>query len=99
MKVSNWLVIDKNGVKSTRKTKPSLDWDEIAVKINLEIPDEIFRRPTIEATVKVVDVPNNAYEPQLIIDSVKDIEQQTGAKIKFTVSHVAEESTDNGSNA
>lgn len=99
MKVSNWLVIDKNGVKSTRKTKPSLDWDEIAVKINLDIPDEIFKRPTIEATVKVTDVPNTAYEPELIINSVKDIEQQTGAKINFTVSHVAEESNDNASNA
>lgn len=91
MKVSNWLVIDKNGIKGTRKTKPALDWDEVAVKINLDIPDEIFKRPTIEATLKVVDVPNTAFEPDLIIDSVKDIEQQTGAKINFTVSHVAEE--------
>lgn len=90
MKVSNWLVIDKNGVKATRKTKPALDWDEVAVKINLEIPDEIFKRPTIEATLKVTDVPNTAFEPALIIDSVKDIEQQTGAKINFTVTHVAE---------
>lgn len=99
MKVSNWLVIDKNGIKATRKTKPGLDWDEIAVKINLEVPDELFRRPTIEATVRVQDVPNNAYQPELIIDSVKEIEQQTGAKINFTVSHVNEDEADNASNA
>lgn len=91
MKVSNWLVINKNGVKTVRKSKPSLDWDEIAVKINLEIPNELFQRPTIEATVKVTDVPNTAYEPELVIDSIKDIEQQLGAKINLTVSHVNEE--------
>lgn len=91
MRVNNWLVINRNGIKTTRKTKPALEFDEIAVKLNLEIPDELFRRPTIEATVKVTDVPNNAYEPELIINSVKDIEQQLGAKINLTVSHVAEE--------
>lgn len=92
MKVSNWLIINKNGVKSVRKSKPSLDWDEIAVKINLEIPNELFQRPTIEATVKVVDVPNNAYDPDVVIDDIKDIEQRTGAKVNLTVSHVTEES-------
>lgn len=92
MKVSNWLIIDRKGIKATRKQKPALDWDEIAVKLNLEIPDELFRRPTIDATVKVTDVPNTAYEPTLIIDSIKDIEQQLGAKVQLTVSHVAEES-------
>lgn len=91
MKVSNWLVINKNGVKTVRKSKPSLDWDEIAVKLNIEIPNELFQRPTIEATVKVTDVPNNAYDPDVIIDDIKDIEQRTGAKVNLTVSHVAEE--------
>lgn len=91
MKVSNWLVINRNGVKTVRKSKPSLDWDEIAVKLNLEIPDELFRRPTIEASVKVTDVPNTVYQPDLIIASINDIEQQLGAKVNLTVSHVTEE--------
>lgn len=88
MKVSNWLVINKNGVKAVRKTKPSLDWDEIAVKINLDVPKELFDRPTLEATLQVKDVPNNAYKPDVIIDTVDLIEQQTGAKINFTVTRV-----------
>lgn len=91
MKVSNWLVIDRNGVKATRKTKPSLDWDEIAIKINLEIPNELFQRPTLEATVQVTDLPNNAYKPDVIIDTVDLIEQQTGAKINFTVVQATDE--------
>jgi len=96
MKVSNWLVINKNGVKAVRKTKPPLGWDEIAIKINLDIPNELFQRPTLEATVQVIDVPNMAYKPDVILDTVDLIEQQTGAKINFTVSHVQEEPDENG---
>lgn len=91
MKVSNWLVINRNGVKTVRKSKPALEWDEIAVKLNIEIPNELFQRPTIEATVKVTDVPNTVYEPELVIADIQDIEQRLGAKINLTVSHVAEE--------
>jgi len=80
MKTTSWLIIDRNGIKATRKTKPALDWDEIAIKVNLEVPNELFQRPTIEATVKVTDVPNNAYEPEIILNTVDLIEQQTGAK-------------------
>lgn len=91
MKASSWLIIDRNGIKTTRKTKPELDWDEIAIKVNLEIPSELFQRPTIEATVLVKDVPNNAYEPEIIINTKELIEQQTGAKINFRVLPVEEE--------
>lgn len=91
MRVSNWLVINRNGVKTVRKSKPALEWDEIAVKLNIEIPNELFQRPTIEATVKVTDVPNTVYEPELVIADIQDIEQRLGAKINLTVSHVAEE--------
>lgn len=87
MKAKEWLIINKNGIKSTRKTKPALDWDEIAVQINLEIPDELFKRPTIEARLEVKDVPNNAYNPEIIVNTASLIEQQTGAKINFTVVH------------
>lgn len=96
MKVSNWLIIDKNGIKAARKTKPALDWDEIAIKVNLDIPNELFQRPTIEATVQVKDIPNNAYEPEIVLDTVDLIEQQTGAKINFKV--VPAEEAENGSN-
>lgn len=91
MKANSWLIIDRNGIKATRKTKPALDWNEIAIKINLEIPNELFQRPTIEATVSVKDVPNNAYEPEIIINTKELIEQQTGAKINFRILPVEEE--------
>lgn len=49
------------------------------------MPDELFKRPAIEATLIVKDVPNNAYEPDIILNTVDLIEQQTGAKINFRI--------------
>jgi len=95
MILTNWLVVNKNGVKSVRKQKPSLDWDEVAVKLNIDVPKELFERPTLEASLVVSEIPNNAYHPDVILDTVDLIEQQTGAKINFTVSTVIEnESTE-----
>lgn len=88
MILASWLVVNKNGIKTVRKQKPSLDWDEVAVKINIDVPKELFERPTLEASLVVKDIPNNAYQPEVILDTVDLIEQQTGAKINFTVSPV-----------
>ncbi len=85
MKIINWLIINKNGIRGIRKTKPDLSYNEIAAKIILDIPKEIFERPQIEATIKIDEVPNNAYRPDLIINTKELIEQQTGAKIDFKI--------------
>lgn len=91
MKFIQYLILNKNGIKGVRKTKPGLEYDEIAIKVNLDIPKELFERPSIEATLKINDVPNNAYNPEIIINTVDLIEQQTGAKIDFKVLKVEEE--------
>ena len=91
MKIINWLVINKNGIKTVRKSKPDLEYNEIAIKINLEIPKELFERPLIEATLKIEDVPNNAYNPDIILNTKELIEQQTGAKIDFKLLNVEED--------
>lgn len=85
MKITQWLVLGKSGIKAVRKTKPSLDWNEIAVKINLEVPDQLFVRPTIEARIIVGDVPSNVIDVEDVIVNTKElIEQQTGIKVNFT---------------
>ncbi len=85
MIIINWLILDKKGIKAARKTKPDLKWNEIAIKIKLDIPKELFDRPQLEATIKVDSIPNNAYKPDLIINTKELIEQQTGAKIEFNI--------------
>lgn len=90
MRITQWLIINKNGIKGVRKTKPDLAYNEIAMKIYLELPKELFERPQIEATLKIEDIPNNAYRPDLIINTKNLIEQQTGAKIDFKILPIEE---------
>jgi len=85
MKSNCYLIIGKNGVRGFRKNKPDLNWDEISCKISLSIPDELFKRPHIQATIDVRDIPNTVYDPQLILNTKELIEQQTGAKIDFQI--------------
>jgi len=91
MKVKQWFAVNKNGITKVRKTKPALDWNELAFQIELVIPDELFRRPTISAKVEIKDVPNMAYEPELVINTKELIEQQTGVKVEMQIVHPNEE--------
>lgn len=85
MLLVNWLVVNRNGVRGVRKTKPSLEYDEVAIKLNINVPKELFERPSLEATITVDALPDNSFSPQVVIDTVDLIEQQTGAKISFQV--------------
>lgn len=90
MRMINWLIVNKNGIKGVRKTKPDLAYNEIAIKVILELPRELFERPQIEATLRIEDIPNNAYKPDLIINTKDLIEQQTGVKIDFKILPIEE---------
>ena len=85
MRVTNWLIINENGIKGVRKTKPDLAYNEIACRLQLDIPKELFERPQIEASLKIENISNNAYNPEIILNTKDLIEQQTGAKINFKI--------------
>ncbi len=87
MKVKQWLTLGKHGIVKVTKAKPALGWDNIAMQIELDVPDELFRRPTIQAKLIIKDIPNNAYDPEIIINTKELIEQQTGARIEMSVVH------------
>ena len=91
MKENAYLIIGRRGIRGVRKTKPSLEWDEIACKITLDVPDELFKRPHIEATLKIENVPNNVYNPEVVINTKELIEQQTGCKVDFKIIPYEEE--------
>lgn len=69
------------------KTAPSLDFNEIAIKLNLQLPDELFEKPTLTASI---DVPKEAISSPVIetevIDNVQDIiKKNTGFEVKLTL--------------
>jgi hypothetical protein len=86
MKVEGYLTTNKRGSARFTKTKTTLNWDEISIKISFVIPDELFQRPTIEAKLEVSsDVIPKPQPVEAIINTKELIEQSTGAKINFSV--------------
>lgn len=70
------------------KSKPSTRSDEIAVKINLSIPNALFEKPVIEFRVKIPE--SAATLPTLEADITDDLavrlEEQLGQRVHLTIS-------------
>lgn len=82
-----YLVLNKKGVKKVSKGRPSLDWDEISISMEVSLPNSLFEKPQLHATVKVDD---NQVAPTIINAEMKDniqtaIQQHTGIPIKLTI--------------
>lgn len=86
MKVNGYLNIKSNGSVRFTKSRAGLDWNEIAMKVNMNIPDEFFRRPMLEANITISDDVIPRPQPtELILNSKQLIEESTGAKIDFVI--------------
>lgn len=66
---------------------PALAANEIAIRFDLDLPDELFTKPTLRASIKV---PKEAVSRPMIdavvLDNIRQVlEQQLGAKIELAV--------------
>lgn len=89
MKVKKWLTIGRNGSARITKGKPGLDWDEIAIQLDIELPDALFQRPRLAASITV---PEEAAATDVIDTIVADnvqeaIEQATGLEFSISICH------------
>lgn len=87
MKLKRYLIVKKNGSTRITKQAPSIEWDEVFMLLNIELPDKVFDRPLLQATITVDD---KAVQPAVIEASVVSevenvIEQRTGYEIRLTV--------------
>lgn len=83
MKIKPYLVINSRGSVRVVKTNPSLAFDEVAMQIHIELPDELFKKPRLEASLVV---PKNAVQTPTIdvetIDNMQQaIKQHTGVEV------------------
>jgi hypothetical protein len=74
-----------SGRISTRT--PDLEAGEVAIKLNVEVPETLFKKPQLQATVVI---PQSSVSPPVIdatvLDNVKEIlEQQTGLAITLNL--------------
>lgn len=87
MIIKKHLVIKKNGSCRLCVNQPSLDWDEVSVLLEVSMPDAIFERPRLEASITI---PDDAALPDMINSEVienatKAIEQATGLTFAVNV--------------
>ena len=87
MKLQCHLTVNKNGSVRVSKGKPDLSWDEVSVKINMELPDMLFKKPQLEASIIV---PEDAAIPKQIDVDVQDniinsIKEITGMEVKLII--------------
>lgn len=90
MKLSGYLVVrqPKGWRTPTAKfvvKKPAIDSNEIAIKIECNIPDELFTRPQLKF---IIDIPKEAVHQKEIsaevVGNIKElIQQNTGLEIKL----------------
>ena len=86
MKCNGYLSVNSRGTTRFTKTRCGLNWDEISIKISMDIPDKLFERPLIEAKIQVSkDIIPKAQPVELILNTKELIEQSTGAKIEFSI--------------
>ena len=53
MKVKKYLAVKKNGQTRIVANKPSLMPNEIAIQLNIEVPDQLFTKPTLVADITI----------------------------------------------
>lgn len=74
------------GHVSAFKTKPDTREDEIALRLTLEVPDEIFEEPVYEAKLLIPKNTNKLPETTEIAKSVAaEISKQVGFRVKVDI--------------
>lgn len=94
MQVEVWLKIEarkryqrwQTGAIHAFKTKPTTSDSEIAIKINIEIPDEVFEEPVYEAKLVIPKVTRKMPESSEVMKRVGDeLSKQFGFKVRLDI--------------
>ena len=87
MKVKKWLTISNKGVCRLTKAKPKLDQNEVAIFLEIELPDALFNKPRLEAKITVPDeAAVSGVIESVVAENVQEaIEQATGLTFSVAV--------------
>lgn len=82
-----WVKFHPNKTPSTYKNQPAVGPDEIAMKVLFELPEALFKRPKLQATVTV---PDSAVQTEVItaetVDNIEElVKQHIGMELKVQV--------------
>lgn len=87
MKVKFFLVVNDRGTTRTNKTKPDLKLNEVSIAMNLEIPDSVFKRPQLEATIQLAekDMPVQHIPVEMQDNLRQALEKAAGVHVKLEI--------------
>ena len=93
MKKKLYLAVNSRGTARVTKTRPALNYDELEIGLELNIPDVLFQKPRMEA---VVTVPAEAIRPVDIEVNIADniaeaVKAATGMPVQITIIRPEEE--------
>lgn len=82
-----FLTVSKNGSIKETKSPVAIGLNEVSVGCTLELPDILFKRPSIEATIKVDAKDVQPFEITAdTANNVKEaIQQSTGFEVKLSI--------------
>jgi hypothetical protein len=82
-----FITVNQNGSAKLTKKRQSVDFDEVSIGCQLELPDVLFKRPQIEANITVDAKDVQPFEISADTSNmVKEaIQQSTGLEVKLTV--------------
>lgn len=87
MKISFYLIVSQRGTVKTVKNKPGVSVDEVSIKMELSLPDSLFRKPQLTANISVDE---SEVSPLEITTQMKDniqevIQQHTGIPVILSI--------------
>lgn len=87
MKTSFYLVVNAFGATRTTKTAPAVGPSEVAIFCNMELPNQLFQRPSITATIVVPEDKAQRYtiDAETQNNVLDAIQRTTGLHVKLTV--------------
>ena len=88
MKVKKWLTINSKGVCRLSVNKPGIDWNEVAIRLEIDLPDALFQKPRLEAKITVPDeAAVTGIINAVVADNVQEaIEQAPGLTFSVAIS-------------
>lgn len=91
MLVQGYLVISRGGSVRFVKGTPGLDWDEISLKVSVTVPEELFKRPALQADI-IIPKEAGVTSPISVevIDNMRDAIRQA-TNLELNIKTVAEE--------
>jgi hypothetical protein len=91
-----YLIINHRGAIAIRERPPRLSSNEIAVKLELDLPNALFERPTLLARMKIPTeaVPKTKLTPAITDNVEKLIREATGLEMRITLVEAVETDSD-----